>query len=615
MPEKPPKIFPTPLPGRSSVPRRADGDGPDSAPRATVRAASGRRLRILVFTLLLLPPAAADTIILRNGNRLEGSILSEGKKTVRIELPYGTMDIPCRRILEIKRTSPLETLFFHGEQLLHYEDFALALEQFEKACRLAPESVKAREKLAGARLKYALFLKKVRRYDDALSVLRKAETEETTFRRRIRSEMEEIAAIKEAYRPKFLRARSTLLAGRIEEAREDLARLWETYPGKRKEVGRPLAYAEVKLGDKAARDKRFAEAARHYELALTFYPDWFPKIIRRYVYSQAQVAQALAAERNLGKAEEVLTHALAFSPENEILHYLLGRVLEEQGRLQEAIAHFDRISSARGRPFDPRAAEARERELAFREARERAEKRKATTEGPLRTVKSKRFRVHCADRDLGRRVLEALELHFRSLAPRFNVKKFERPCDVYLYSTREKLAESSHCEPWAPACATWEYKMGHLLHQEISTTQDCPQLLASVLRHELTHILVGARYGYRRAVPLWANEGLAVYHEPDFKKVYYRRALELAAKQKRLIRLEKLIAARDYPGPEELDLFYGQSLSLVTFLIKKRGFELFLAFLEAVQKNPGDWRVWKRYYRFNSPEHLENSWRRNLSGR
>ena len=51
------------------------------------------------------------------------------------------------------------------------------------------------------------------------------------------------------------RVKRLLNEGNLGEARKILVTLWDLYPGKRKEVGRPLAYSEVLLGDRAARDE------------------------------------------------------------------------------------------------------------------------------------------------------------------------------------------------------------------------------------------------------------------------------------------------------------------------------------------------------------------------
>jgi hypothetical protein len=193
------------------------------------------------------------------------------------------------------------------------------------------------------------------------------------------------------------------------------------------------------------------------------------------------------------------------------------------------------------------------------------------------------------------------------MAPQSKVVEFTIPCSVYIHSTRARYIEATKAEEWAPAHTTWRAPFGRLTRHEINTFRDCPQLLSSVLKHELAHVLLAAALDYPRHLPLWANEGLAVMSEPGFKQAYYLRHLYQAARQRRLLAIKELISFRDYPPKERVDIFYAQSFSLVQYLVTRGTFERFIAFLKE-SHDDDDWEVWKRHYRIAGAPQLELEW-------
>ncbi len=103
--------------------------------------------------------------------------------------------------------------------------------------------------------------------------------------------------------------------------------------------------------------------------------------------------------------------------------------------------------------------------------------------------------------------------------------------------------------------------------------------LIEVLRHELTHVLfkeITAGLRTDVEIPLWLNEGIAVYEE---KSERYRETVRNTIKSGQIIPIAELVSYVNYP--EDLNkraLFYAQSASLVDFLLNKYGGAKFLAF-------------------------------------
>ena len=77
-------------------------------------------------------------------------------------------------------------------------------------------------------------------------------------------------------------------------------------------------------------------------------------------------------------------------------------------------------------------------------------------------------------------------------------------------------------------------------------------------------------------IPLWLNEGIAVYEE---KGKRYEETVKNAVESGGIIPIAELVSYLDYP--EDLDrrvLLYAQSASLVDFLLSEYGGAKFLAF-------------------------------------
>jgi len=105
----------------------------------------------------------------------------------------------------------------------------------------------------------------------------------------------------------------------------------------------------------------------------------------------------------------------------------------------------------------------------------------------------------------------------------------------------------------------------HDLVLVLGVGRDIIRTVAHELTHLITHQLADNPY---RQIPAWLNEGLSMYAEGDLYGEY-KRALENAIRQDRLFSVKQMTTM---PGrPEDVILLYGQSHSLVKFLIERYG--------------------------------------------
>jgi Peptidase MA superfamily len=90
----------------------------------------------------------------------------------------------------------------------------------------------------------------------------------------------------------------------------------------------------------------------------------------------------------------------------------------------------------------------------------------------------------------------------------------------------------------------------------------------SAAPHELTHIVLADRFA-DRPLPRWADEGMATLADSPSKRGEHRRDLLAAVARRTELRLADLLSMEGYPKPASWATFYGQSASLVEFLLER----------------------------------------------
>lgn len=126
------------------------------------------------------------------------------------------------------------------------------------------------------------------------------------------------------------------------------------------------------------------------------------------------------------------------------------------------------------------------------------------------------------------------------------------------------------------------------------------------LRHELAHIVTKvAGEGAFGDLPAWLDEGVAVFAQGEPGRGY-QGAIEDAIDRDRVLSIHAIAVNADDPGL--VDLFYGQSWSLVTFLVEQHGQEKFAALFREFKSGATPDEALRTAYGFDSAG-LENEWR------
>ena len=128
------------------------------------------------------------------------------------------------------------------------------------------------------------------------------------------------------------------------------------------------------------------------------------------------------------------------------------------------------------------------------------------------------------------------------------------------------------------------------------------------LRHELTHVVTAvAGEGPFGSLPAWLNEGTAVYGQGDPGS--FGGAIERAVDRGNVLSVRSISSQPGDPG--KVNLFYGQSWSLVSYLIGTYGPEKFAQLFAEIRGGKRTDEALTAVYGFDQ-DGLEDEWRASL---
>lgn len=181
------------------------------------------------------------------------------------------------------------------------------------------------------------------------------------------------------------------------------------------------------------------------------------------------------------------------------------------------------------------------------------------------------------------------------------------PCSLYLHDSAQDYSEETGAPPESPGHATIRAEGDRVLSRRIDLHGSGQELLAAVLPHEVTHVVIAGRFGNHQ-VPRWVDEGMAVLTEPRDRIDRHYRELPRLRRDGMLFAVEELVEMHDYPHPRYIGSFYGQSVSLVEMLTRQKGPQTFTRFVrDGLQI--GYEESLRRHYDCTFRE-LEQNWRR-----
>jgi|GEM_PF-719820 len=213
---------------------------------------------------------------------------------------------------------------------------------------------------------------------------------------------------------------------------------------------------------------------------------------------------------------------------------------------------------------------------------------------------SPNFVVQAPTDEMARRIAETAEAERVRLAELWfghALPDWGEPCPV-------SVKVGSHLG--AGGNTKFRFSRGEVYGWRMEVQGSFERILDSVIPHEVNHTILACYF--RRALPRWADEGMASLMEHESEK---QRQVDLAQQlvnTGRRIPLRTLLSIREYPSDyDQMMALYAEGYALTDFLIQQAGRQRFLVFLNDAHHRGWDKAIESCYGR-RSIEHLEQSW-------
>ncbi len=210
------------------------------------------------------------------------------------------------------------------------------------------------------------------------------------------------------------------------------------------------------------------------------------------------------------------------------------------------------------------------------------------------------------------RIKSTAEKYYRIITQQLNFYRdkswiWENRAKVFIANDRDDYLESFECSPWSAACVDYQGKI-------IYTYPDQEKFI-SVFVHELTHIIF-REYIKGGKLPLWLDEGVAVYMEDKYGHTYSGGTSSLKQKIRedtyiKFSELDKMtVGSLNNKNQDYINLFYLESFSIINFIIKKYGKYKFSSLLRMLKKGLGaEEALAKVFYDFKDLNKMEAEWK------
>lgn len=149
---------------------------------------------------------------------------------------------------------------------------------------------------------------------------------------------------------------------------------------------------------------------------------------------------------------------------------------------------------------------------------------------------------------------------------------------------------------------------GRAVLRRIDLRADASDWSNAALPHELTHVVLGERFG-GHALPRWADEGIAMLSESADKHRERLSNLREILSRRQSLRISELVRTDRLPLPHLRDAFYGQSVGLTSWLVRRSSPARFADFVEHAQQ-AGIEAALKQHYRIDGLIGLQHEWDR-----
>jgi len=174
---------------------------------------------------------------------------------------------------------------------------------------------------------------------------------------------------------------------------------------------------------------------------------------------------------------------------------------------------------------------------------------------------------------------------------------------IYIYSDKIDYVKNG-------GQAGWSHGVAFAKAKTVKLYPDASGFFDSLLPHELGHIIFRDYIGYTADIPLWFEEGVAIYQEKA-KRLGSNETVKDTIQNGQFIPLSQLTGMRLYKNTNDqvVDLFYAESASAVYYMITELGEQEFYLFCNELKSGtPFLEALHKVYLRFNTIDDVNQAW-------
>jgi hypothetical protein len=228
----------------------------------------------------------------------------------------------------------------------------------------------------------------------------------------------------------------------------------------------------------------------------------------------------------------------------------------------------------------------------------------ARADEPWQEVKSSHFVVYfLKDQNFAKNVSNNAERYYKTIADdlgysrRSNFWQWDNRVKIYIYEDRGSFIKLGNYPGWSEGIADYRLKA-------IFTYSGSGNFTASILPHEIAHLIFRDFVGLEnRAIPMWLDEGVAQWEEPE-KRSQIKRAIKSVYAGNDAMPLDQFTAFDITRVKDETLVrnYYIQAMSLVDFMVGEYGSDRFVIFC----RNLRDGKTLEDALRFSYPTSMRN---------
>ncbi len=211
-------------------------------------------------------------------------------------------------------------------------------------------------------------------------------------------------------------------------------------------------------------------------------------------------------------------------------------------------------------------------------------------------------------------VMRSAEEEFRNITSNLGIARYQswswdKRAAIYIYHDAKDYINNGGQAGWSHGAALVREKV-------IKTFPAANGFFDSIMPHELGHIIFREFVGFDADVPLWFEEGVAMYQEKA-KRLGSDDDVREAIEKGQFITLTQLTDMRLYNDTDQdtVQLFYAEAANAVYFLITEFGEQRFYKLCRELKENtPFEEALRRVYVRLKSLDDLNKFWVKHLHG-